>query len=182
MIYYLYRLDFENGKVYFGITKNPEQRKQEHLASSKLKKCPQVVHRAIRKFNGRFSMTVLVQGDPEYIRELEGKAISMFDARNPVVGYNIAPGGEISPVAGIGHSQETREKMSRSQKARIRTPEELARMSEIAQLRVMTDEYREKLSDAAYERWARMPVAPIGPEPEWLTRWKSANTIISKEL
>ena len=178
MNYYLYRLDFENEKIYFGITKNPERRYREHIASSRLTKCPQVVHRAIKKCLEKVKMTVLVIGSKDYIRELEKKVIAEFNARDPKVGYNIAMGGEISPVAGVGHTAASRAKMSKSQKRRIHSPEEVAKMRSSLMGRVFSPEHKQKLSKASFARWARRPEPDPVEEPTWLSNYKA----LSKEV
>jgi hypothetical protein len=55
----------------------------------------------------------------------------------------------------VGWSDASKQKASISQKNRIRTSEELARMSEISKMRKTTPEWRAKLSIAAKRRWAR---------------------------
>ncbi len=67
---------------------------------------------------------------------------------------NMTEGGE--GIKGLVHSKESREKMSLSQKARIRTPEELSRMSSIAKMHDKTNpEYREKCRQSALKRGKR---------------------------
>ena len=91
-------------------------------------------------------------GEKDYILEMEKKAIFIFKTMNKKFGYNMSPGGEISPVAGIGHSKKSKRKMSISQKNRIHTPEEIAKMAASLKGRVFSEEHKEKLSFAASKR------------------------------
>lgn len=147
MPYYLYSITFPNGKLYFGITFSPSKRFSAHKASARSGSTKQKVFNAIRKYGeNNVVFEILVKGSEQYIRELEKKAIALFCTRNHLHGYNQAEGGEISPVAGIGHSEASKLKMSISQKKRIRTEAEILKMSASLKGRIITDEAKEKNS------------------------------------
>lgn len=157
----LYSLKFSNGKEYIGIAQDPRKRFIEHCQAA-TRGSHYAVHAAFRK-HGRPTMGVLCIGARSYIADLEVKAIAAFRTRERLYGYNQAPGGETSPVAGIGHTLESRTKMSKGQKRRKRTPEELRRMKEMSTLAAAkrsSPEYRAKQSAAAKLRWQTKPFTP----------------------
>ena len=149
---FLYKLTFPNGKLYLGITHNVSARFRVHKSNAAAGK-QHAVHNAIRKF-GAESVVVetLAAGSMEYIAELEIKAIVAYGSLVPN-GYNMAIGGEIGPMSSRNHSDKSKRKMSRGQKRRVRTPEELARMTTMARSKTFGPEYRRKLSEAAKARW-----------------------------
>jgi hypothetical protein len=124
-VYYLYSINFPNEKKYFGISMLPTRRWKQHLDDSK-NNSNLSVHAALRKYKDA-SFTILVKGEEAYICALEIAAIEKFQTRNPKFGYNIAAGGQISPMLddrvrakvsaalvgkpGQPRSLETREKM-----------------------------------------------------------------------
>ena len=118
MTHGLYRITFPNGKCYHGISRNPRERYLGHLqASRKGENFP--VNCAIRHFGeDKLKFEILAIGNREYIADLEIKAISYFDSKIPN-GYNLLPGGQISPV----HTEEVRLKMAASMKKRYEDPE-----------------------------------------------------------
>lgn len=99
-------------------------------------------------------MKVLCIGDRNYIADLEIKAIEAYQTRDREFGYNMAPGGETSPVAGIGHTAESKVKMSRSRKGKPLAPEHRAKINASLKNRIMTPEHKQRLSDASTRRWA----------------------------
>lgn len=151
--YYLYSIDFPNGKRYIGITDNLVRRLAGYKTNSKSGSTKQKVFNAIRKY-GITELKVLVIGTKEYILELERKAIALFRARENEFGYNQALGGEMSPVAGIGHTAVSKAKMSISQKRRVRTPDAWLKFATSRLGLDLTEEHRLNLSKAASKRWA----------------------------
>jgi hypothetical protein len=91
----LYRIDFDNGKSYVGITLNPVSRRMAlHRNHAKAgRDC--ALHRAMRKYGeGAFKCRVLVRSDNwDYLCLLEQRAIVAFGTRYPT-GYNLTDGGE----------------------------------------------------------------------------------------
>lgn len=93
-----------NGKQYVGITTNIEQRRREHFSGHGSK----LLHHALKKY-GRDNLQweVWYEGDEDWIKMLEYRAIVMLETRAPK-GYNLTLGGEGS--VGWRPSAETREK------------------------------------------------------------------------
>src|ERR1700724_3850930 len=93
----LYKLRFPNGKRYLGITYSMPIRWQGHCRAARYVKTP--LYNAFRKY-GADSITyrVLAMGDRDYIVALEIAAIAKFNTRDPRIGYNVALGGQLSPM------------------------------------------------------------------------------------
>lgn len=92
--HYLYKItNLVNGKMYIGVTKNPEKRRKQHLYSYPTKGKNYPIRHAVKKYGrDNFSFEVLCIGSEEYIYELEKKAIIAYGTvRN---GYNVAAGGK----------------------------------------------------------------------------------------
>lgn len=144
MSYCLYAIRFENGKLYLGMTmKGVSFRFHAHVKAAE-RGSELLVHRAMRKH--KHQVQVLCIGDKDYISQLEVEAIRVFRTRNIKFGYNTAVGGELGAMAGRSHTAKSRVKMGISQKTRVRTPEEIAKMAETLKGRVFTEEHRQKLS------------------------------------
>lgn len=93
--FYLYKITNQvNGKLYIGITSNPENRKKAHF-SEKPKTNFTIVQLAMNK-HGRenFTFEIICIGEKDYILDLEVKAIALYRTREKEFGYNIKPGGE----------------------------------------------------------------------------------------
>jgi group I intron endonuclease len=107
----LYRIDFDNGKSYVGITLNPVSRRMAlHRNHAKAgRDC--ALHRAMRKYGeGAFKCRVLVRSDNwDYLCLLEQRAIVAFGTRYPT-GYNLTDGGE----GNVGYKMADDEKSRRS--------------------------------------------------------------------
>lgn len=143
-LHYLYLLTFLNGKKYVGVSENVITRIRTHFSNAH-RGSNLAVHQAIRKYSGRLSITIVAVGYKNYIYLMEQKFISFLNTTHPKHGYNMSLGGETSPVAGIGHSEATRKKMSESQKKRIRTPEEMAHFIYSRKGKKLTEEHKQKL-------------------------------------
>ena len=82
-----------NGKMYIGITQNPDKRMRAHFYKS-LKGTVSYLKRAIDKWGvENFTFELLCEGSRDYIADLEVKAIELYQTRGKG-GYNIKPGGE----------------------------------------------------------------------------------------
>lgn len=102
--YYLYKIENKvNGKLYIGVTKNPEQRKKAHFFS-RSQKARSLIKNAIDKYGvENFDFSILCIGERDYIFNLEAKAVDLYKTLSPF-GYNIKPGG----YGGFGHEVEKR--------------------------------------------------------------------------
>lgn len=104
--FYLYKIVSSiNGKLYIGITCNPEQRWKAHQYPSS--NCTKL-KRAFAKYGlDNFYMEIICIGSEEYILELEVKAIAAYDTTR--VGYNTLHGGNRD---GVSLSEDVRGKIS----------------------------------------------------------------------
>ena len=95
-----------NGKQYVGITVNTDQRRREHYSGHGSK----LVRQAIRKYGREnLALEVWYEGDADWIKAMEYRAIVMLETRAPK-GYNLTLGGEGS--VGWRPDENTRQKMS----------------------------------------------------------------------
>ena len=122
---YLYSLTAPSGKAYLGITNtNPEQRWNKHAASAR-SNSSLAIHRAIRKYGwNTFKKEILVEGSFAYVKELEIKAIALFNSFTPF-GYNLTRGGDgvlgTTYFRGRKHTPETIAKMKLVQQGHVGT-------------------------------------------------------------
>lgn len=95
--HYLYKIENKvNGKLYIGVTKNLEHRKNCHLRYPNYKDEIRLVNLAVEKYGEEsFDFSVLCVGDREYIYNLEVKAILAFNSHTTTGhGYNLCVGGK----------------------------------------------------------------------------------------
>lgn len=97
--YYLYKIVNKiNGKLYIGVTKNPEERKKSHYFN-RSQTSRSLIKNAIDKYGvDNFEFIIICIGDRGYIFDLEAKSVQSYQTLAPY-GYNIQPGGE----GGQGH-------------------------------------------------------------------------------
>lgn len=103
MNYYLYKItNLVNGKLYIGVTNNPNKRKRQHLYEDKNNKNP-LIKAAIAKYGVESLMfEVICIGNQEYIYDLERKAVEAYGSMDH--GYNLTPGGR----GGLGNKVKKR--------------------------------------------------------------------------
>lgn len=102
--HYLYKItNLVNGKMYIGVTKDPEKRKRQHFHSYPTKGKNYPIRHALKKYGkDNFSFEIICIGSEDYIYDLEKKAIIAYGTiRN---GYNVAAGGK----GGAGSEVKTR--------------------------------------------------------------------------
>lgn len=83
---HVYKLDFDSGKSYIGLTTNVDRRLRQHAGNKTL------VGNAFRK-HGRPSISILFNGDIESAKLEEIECIKRFNTRAPQ-GYNLTDGGD----------------------------------------------------------------------------------------
>lgn len=107
----LYKICFQNGKSYIGITtKTLESRVKGHIKSAKAG-AKHALSCAIREHGcNSFSAIALAVGELEYIKEAEIKAIKVYGTLCPK-GYNISYGGDTSPMMNPDVAKRVSEKM-----------------------------------------------------------------------
>ena len=135
----LYKISTPSGKSYIGITKNTaEKRFKQHQKSI------MPIGDAIRKYGDKVTLETLVISDSwEYLKELEIKAIAIFDTFSQN-GYNCTKGGE--GCLGFIFTKELKDKHSVIQKISLNRPEVRAKMSASAKLAKDTPESKIKNS------------------------------------
>lgn len=141
MRYELYTLLFPNGKRYFGISCNSKRRFSDHVKRAKSgNSFP--VSCAIRKFGAaNVKLIVICVGERDYIAELEIKTIAAYQATDRRNGYNLAPGGDLSPM----HSPHVAAKVSATKRQRVKNdPEYRERLVR----HIMTPAFRQKAIQA----------------------------------
>lgn len=126
MGYSVYQYTFPDGMIYIGATKNKvEQRRDQGYQHNKR------LQNAMR-LAGWKNIEVTILADDltqEDAFDKEQYFISLFDATNPTVGYNLSKGGK-STYAGLKHTDEYRHKMSNLYKGRTFSEETLKRLKE----------------------------------------------------
>lgn len=139
----VYKLTFPNGKVYIGQTiQKLKDRLCKHCNESfyvKDRKFNNYKERAIRKYM-TFKVEVLYQGDELDYNEIN--YIKEYNSTNQEYGYNLDSGGNLNKT----HSEETKLKMSESQKGRIVSEETKLKMSEAQKGKKLSEETKLKMS------------------------------------
>ena len=149
--FYLYKItNILNQKLYIGITNDVKRRWRSHSHDKT------VLGAAIRKYGKQnFKKEVLVVGPTEeYVKDLEIKAIEMFNSRiSGGWGYNVSPGGG-SGFGGCHHSEEAKRKISewaKTQKSNLgkkQTPDWKEKISRALKGRKKTQEHIQKAKQA----------------------------------
>lgn len=88
--FYLYKItNLVNGKIYIGISCNPKQRWLAHQSPNS--NCTKLKNSIQKHGKDNFKFEVICEGSEGYIKDLEPKAISLYDSIEN--GYNIFLGG-----------------------------------------------------------------------------------------
>lgn len=132
-MYFMYKISqISSGKIYIGQTVRPNRRWKDHQWHAKNKQ-EQYIHRAMAKYGiDDFIFEVVATcRTKEDANEIEDELIIQYNSRD--FGYNVARGGalaawnaglakELQPMYGKLHSQQTREKISKSNMGKIMPP------------------------------------------------------------
>lgn len=125
-----------DNKVYIGYAVNFYNRKRRHLWE--LRKnihSNEHLQRAWNKYGeSAFTIEILEEWDKEFLLSMEHHWCNLLQAHNPKYGYNIQP---TSPKGKVGHSEQTKRKISESNKGKTR---------------VHTEETKKKISEAGKGR------------------------------
>jgi group I intron endonuclease len=153
-IYTVYQIkNLVNSKVYIGITtkENPIDRWNEHLKN--YLRYDYVLYKAMRKYGlENFQFSIIEQTlDLKEIKLLERKYIQEYNSycfQENSNGYNMTLGGD--GTFGFEHSQETKRKISKSNKGKTRifTEDHKRKMSEARRGKILSKETRKKISEA----------------------------------
>lgn len=157
-----------NNMAYIGVTVDPKKRWKNHCrpnGNSRL-----LLKNAILKYGpDNFEMQILCKATQSFCYELEQKAISVYSTVKPH-GYNLSKGGmgslglvgeengcfgrkgELHPNfgkpgyrTGMGHTEESKAKMSASRIGRKHSPETIAKMRESGKKRFADPEERKRM-------------------------------------
>lgn len=137
--YTVYMHRFPNGKVYIGITSQAPNERWRGGEGYK----NQFVYRAIKKYGwDNIEHIIIISGlSKKEAEEKEIEMISSLMSNNPEYGYNIENGGNCVGT----HSQQTRDKISESNRRRVISEKTRERMSEAQKGKKMSEEAKEKI-------------------------------------
>jgi group I intron endonuclease len=92
--YLIYKLQSPSGKIYIGKTKNINKRLRKHERSST--KRISRLYSAIKKYDLKSFKVQIIEDNilEENINNREIYWISFYDSTNPLIGYNMTPGGD----------------------------------------------------------------------------------------
>ena len=146
--------NLKNGKSYIGCTsKGLEKRWNDHVKNSK-SGSTLLFHRAIKKYGaGCWDSKILFEcasKEEAFQKEVEMiESLRTYTQDHPENGYNMTRGGE-GPTGNIyNHTQEAREKISRSLIGRVVSEETRKKISESRKGRTVSDETKLKLKEAS---------------------------------
>lgn len=143
--YKLYIHIFPNGKVYIGITSQPFKSRWRY--GKGYGNNPYMV-RAIKKYGWENVKHKILKGifTREEANEIEKRLITKYKSNNPKFGYNITAGGD----GQLGHthilSEESKQKISKGNKGKIRTQEMKEHQSKMMRGRKRSKEVVEQIS------------------------------------
>lgn len=163
-----------NGLIYIGISRKPSINSLGYLGSGKKFK------KAIKEFGkNNFSKEILAEDTTfEYydLQKLEIFLIDLFDARNPLVGYNISQGGdgncgEVNGMFNKKHNEDTRKSISETRLKNLKIIPEYGKKSA---------ESSAHFSEFITKRNKLHPTLPNGHSEE--TKKSISNTMKEKAL
>lgn len=155
-----------NNKVYFGVTSadNPENRWKELYRHNNNK-----LHQDLLEYGlNNFDKDIIKEfNNSKEALKLESEFITKYDTTNSLKGYNIftnkenshhnseylenlskRTSGKNNPRYGVALSEETRKKISESEKGRILSEETKQKISKANKNKIISEETRQKLSKA----------------------------------
>lgn len=148
-----------NNKRYIGKSIDIEKRRKTHERNSV--NCDGYFYNAIRKYGlDNFDFSIIEECSKEELNEKEKYWIKYYNSNNSEYGYNITSGGDgLNDVEawnkGISWNEETKKKLSESQKKRFENPEEHEKLSKSHKGQTssrkgkhLSDETKEKLRQA----------------------------------
>lgn len=145
---YIYIIENKvNGKAYIGKANNVKKRWDKHRAAA-FDESDGLLYRAMRKHGiENFQIRVIDEADDETyaLNVLEPMWIRRFRDQGVEL-YNLTEGGDGIP--GFVHSEETKRKMSKSQRGRKHSEESRQKLREANLGKSHSDETRRKLSEA----------------------------------
>jgi group I intron endonuclease len=147
MTSYIYVIENKvNGKAYIGKANNIKRRWVAHQGNAKFGSTP--LYKAMRKYGiENFDISVVDSSDDENytLKVLEPKWIAKYLSDGAQL-YNLTKGGD--GILGYNHTDETKSKMSESQKGKVISEECRQKIRESLLGRSPTEETRKKISEA----------------------------------
>lgn len=137
-----------SNKRYIGITSKDLS---ERFGSNGCLYRNQIFGRAIKKYGWDNIEHIIVAQNltKEKAKKLEIELIAKYDTTNPKYGYNRSIGGDIPVILGQQHSEETKKKISDSNKGKEISLSTRKQISDSVKSLWQTDEYREKQNNRA---------------------------------
>ena len=137
-----------SNKRYIGITSKDLS---ERFGSNGCLYRNQIFGRAIKKYGWDNIEHIIVAQNltKEKAKKLEIELIAKYDTTNPKYGYNRSIGGDIPVIFGQHHSEETKKKISNSNKGKEISLFTRKQISDSVKSLWQTDEYREKQNNRA---------------------------------
>ena len=135
-----------SNKRYVGITSKSVEKR---FGSNGCLYRNQIFDRAIRKYGWNNIEHIVVQTNltKEQAKQLEIELIAKYDTTNPKFGYNLSIGGDIPVITGQHHTDETKQKIGKSNSCKVRTEETKKRISNSVKELWKTEEYKKKQSE-----------------------------------
>lgn len=161
-MYTVYCHVFPNGKRYVGITRTSVDRRWGN--GENYSSCP-LVYRAIKKY-GWENVSHEILTEVSTLKEAEDKErhfIKVFDTQNPVHGYNVLPGADVSDNSA---TDEMRQKLGNGWRGKHRSEEEKRKISRGVRRTFSREESnghygltaseatKEKMSESQRNRWS----------------------------
>ena len=158
-MYVVYKITNKvNGIIYIGATNNLRRRLNEHKNHSQTKPNGSEFYKAINKYGwDNFSVEIIEICENEEIMFVQEQYyIELFDARNPLIGYNLAKGGkggqthdvsgELNPQYGKKKTEKQKRQVSEQFKNVPKTEEHKAKISKTLKGKPKTEEHIAKRS------------------------------------
>lgn len=139
----LYKITFPNGKVYFGVSINPEKRLKRHKSSAHKGSKNYLLHHALRKYPDQETFEIIKWGTVEEIFKAEAEYIYNHSSSERKYGYNMALGGT-SGMLNRSHSEKSKQLMSESKSGN--------KHHKYWEGKTFSEEHKKKMSEARRKR------------------------------
>lgn len=146
--YTLYVHVVPNGKLYFGITFMPIQKRWRNSGFGY--KSQQLFWRAIQKYGwDNIQHIILMENlSKDVACECEKYLIAKYQSNNPKFGYNIASGGEHNSGFHFSHTEEAKKKISEAGTGRVISAQQKAQISAAQSGKKLSQETKERISSS----------------------------------
>lgn len=157
-MYTVYMHITPSNKRYVGITSKSVEKR---FGSNGCLYRNQIFDRAIRKYGWNNIEHIIVQTNltKEQAKQLEIELIAKYDTTNPKFGYNLSIGGDIPIITGQHHTDETKQKIGKSNSCKVRTEETKRRISNSVKELWKTEEYKKKQSERVISEGSKLKMS-----------------------